>query len=299
MTTKPNVAITMLHWGPAEITAKALESLTKVGYEQFHIFLVDQTLKLDIPLPANTTLITPSHNLGFSGGQNLAIKTALKDERYHYILTLNNDVIVEPAFLERLVSALEANPKAAAAGPTILYDNPEKEIWFGGGELLWHQGRVRHLNLRRRLADTPLTEPIVASFITGCSILLRVEALKKVGLLNDSMFMYWEDADWAARAQKQGYTLLYVPKAVITHKVSAALGVNSPNYLYYIFRNNLLFIRLHTPWPWKFMAWWYLLILVAKELVKLVVRYREHYGLYLKRIAQAFIHNAMRRYGQL
>jgi GT2 family glycosyltransferase len=296
---KPRVAVTMLHWGRPETTAAALASLGYSTYPEVDIYLVDQGQQLELTLPKHVTLIKTADNLGYAKGHNLAIRQALARGGYDYILTLNNDVTVAPDFLDLLVAAMAQHPKAAAVGPTILYDDPPDDIWYGGGEYDPHGGRARHLNLRRKLSELTVTKPVPVTFVTGCATLLRVAALRQVGLYDDQGFIYWEDLDWCVRAQEQGWQLYYQPKALVTHHVSSSLNVNSPRYLYYIFRNNLLFIRRHTPWPWKLLAWWYLKVLVAKEIVKLFVRYRRDYSEYLRMIWLAYYHNAIRRYGQL
>ncbi len=296
---KPRVAITILHWGAPAATAACLESLSHITHPNFDIYLVNQGIELDLKLARNVTLIKTADNLGYAKGHNLAMRQALAHGGYDYIVTLNNDVTVAPDFLDRLVQTMEQHPKAAAIGPTILYDDPPDEVWYGGGEYDGRGGRARHLGLRRKLSELTITQPTPVSFITGCSMLLRVAAIRKVGLLDDSGFMYWEDLDWCVRAMDQGWQLYYQPQAIVTHRVSSGLNVNSPLYLYYIFRNHLRFIRHHTPWPWQLLAWWYLLVLVAKELVKLVVRYQRDYALYFTDIWLAFYHNGIRRYGKL
>lgn len=296
--TSPKVAIIILHWGEAAQTLRLLESLKGVTYPDYHVYLVDQTLELDYTDGGKVELIRPLHNLGYSGGNNM-ILARIADDGYDYALLLNNDTEVEPDFLQLMVAALEAEPRAAAAGPTILYAGTD-EIWYGGGTYFSRKGSVMHDRLRQRfvLASEPHGDTSV-SFITGCSILMRMKAVSEIGLLDDRYFVYWEDADWSVRAQAAGWSLRYVPRAVVHHHVSSALSVNSPSYLYYIFRNNLLFIRKHVAWPWKLTAWLDLAIKVLKESIKLFLRYKRNYAEYTRMIWRAYYDNARRRYGKL
>jgi len=85
--------------------------------------------------------------------------------------------------------------------------------------------------------------------IEGCSIFFKSEVLKKVGLFDPVYFAYWEDTDLCFRMRKNGYKLLYVPQAMIWHKI----GVNWDSYFsyfviyHYIVRNRLIFI-------WRFAS---------------------------------------------
>jgi len=282
------VAISVLHYGSEEKTAAALKSLEKLDYPNFRIFVVDQTGRLGLKLAEGVMLITPERNLGFAGGHNLALER-IKKEGFEYALLFNNDATAEPDLLERLVAVMERHPRAAAVSPTVVW--PDGKVWFGGGEYLPHQGRTRHQNVGMdyaRLMETEKGERAV-SFVTFASPLFRLSDWDQIGALDDTYFMYWEDADWCVRARRAGNELYYEPRAVVTHAASSSLGVNSPRYLYYNFRNNLLFIQRYTRWYWKPTAWVIVKWQVGKELVKLVMRYRKDYGTYLGLMVRAYI----------
>lgn len=296
----PSVAISVLHWGDPADTERALKSLEQQSYTPKHIFLVDQLGTYGGYLPKLAERLVPARNLGFSGGNNLVIEHALA-LGYAYVLMFNNDASGQPDFLSLLVEALESSPGAAAAGPTIVYADSPTVVWYGGGELLQHQGRVRHTGtgMQHSVTAEHSVAPVPVSFITGCSLLMRTEVIKEIGPLDDRYFVYWEDADWGARAAAAGHQLLYVPRSTVAHGVSAALGVNSPTYLYYNLRNNLLFVRQFVEPQWRPLAWLAVFEKVSKELIKLVLRYRKNYGTYLQMIGRAFYDNARRKYGPL
>jgi GT2 family glycosyltransferase len=211
----------------------------------------------------------------------------------------NNDATATPDLLDLLVETMDRHPKAAAAAPTVIW--PDNRVWYGGGDYLPHQGRVWHQNADADYAQMMKAETgeRKVSFVTGCCLLLRVADLSRIGLLDDTFFMYWEDADWCVRAQRSGYELYYEPRATVIHATSSSYGVNSPRYLYYTFRNNLLFIKRYTPWYWKPLAWGVEKLQVWKELIKLFTRYRRDYGTYLRDIWLALYHHLRGRYGEL
>ncbi len=72
--------------------------------------------------------------------------------------------------------------------------------------------------------------------------------MKEVGLLDDDLFLYFEDADWSARARARGWKLMYCPGSLVYHKVSLSVGgAASPTLLYYTARNRLYFVRRNFP----------------------------------------------------
>lgn len=302
MPSRPRIAISILHWGEPRLTLNLVESLLELITPSDDIFVVDNACNLKefrSQLAKRVHLLEPGQNLGYSGGNNLVLEKALQAD-YTYVLLLNNDTLVSHAdFLDQLVEVAEAKPKAAAFAPTILYKEPKDEVWFAGGSFSRSQATTTHFGLRKKLEEITLGDPTKMNFLTGCCLLIRVTALREIGVLDDALFVYKEDLDWCARAIDKGFELLYVPKAIITHDVSSGLGVNSPLYLYYNFRNNLLIIRRYVLRRWRWLAWLKLLDQVCREYIKLFVRYKKSYAVYIRMITLAFWHNLIRRYGQL
>ncbi len=84
-------------------------------------------------------------------------------------------------------------------------------------------------------------------YVTGASLLVRAEAVKATGLIRESYFLYWEDADWSLRARRKGYRLLYCPKSRVWHKEGSTSGRLGPGGDYYAVRNGLAFTLRHYP----------------------------------------------------
>jgi hypothetical protein len=85
-------------------------------------------------------------------------------------------------------------------------------------------------------------------YVTGCSLLTRREMIDDIGLLDDTLFLYFEDVDWGARAVAAGWKLIYCPLSLVKHKVSLSIGgASSPALLYYTARNRLYYIKRNFP----------------------------------------------------
>jgi len=169
-------------------------------------------------------VITNSKNLRFAGGNNVGIEQAIK-KGSDYFLLLNNDTIVDPDFVSELVKTAESDKKIGMVGPKVYYHDDRKRIWFAGGKVEFWKGWVSHTGIRE--LDRGQYDVVrQVDYLTGCCLLVKREVVERVGKLDESYFIYGEDADWCIRASRAGFKLLYVPSSVIWHKVSSSSGGN-------------------------------------------------------------------------
>lgn len=186
-------------------------------------------------------------NSGFAAGNNYGIRRALSLGA-DYVLLLNDDTAVAPDFLERLLTEAARNPEAGMLGPRILYFSEPERIWFSGARFDGAACAYSFPGADGKEADYGHAAPEETDYMTACAVLVRRELLENIGLLDESYFMYWEDADWGLRASEAGFKSLVVPAAKIWHKVSASSGgADSPIKAYYKARNRLVFAARHAP----------------------------------------------------
>jgi GT2 family glycosyltransferase len=253
----PKVSIIILTWKSYEVTRDCLLSLRSLEYSNFEIVLVDNasgdgsTEKLVREFP-ELLLIKNEINLGFPGGNNVAIRQVLK-RGTDYLLLLNNDTVVAPDFLTEMVRVAERKPEIGMVNPKIYYFEPADRIWYAGGshKLWWGFARMRGVNQRDEGRYNKIEE---VSFITGCACLVKASVVRKIGLLDEIFFLGFEDLDWSVRALNAGFKAFYVPSSVIWHKASydTKRNLGKPVKDFYSTRNCLLFARKHLPlyqWP--------------------------------------------------
>jgi GT2 family glycosyltransferase len=223
----PLVAIVLLNWNGKTVTLDCLASLRAIHYERMRIVLVDngstdgsvEVIRRDYP---EVELLEMGTNLGFARGANIGMRYAL-DHGADMLLLLNNDTVVDPDFLRYMVEALKTNPSLGLVAPKIYYFEEPNRIWFAGGELSMWTGTLRHIGIRQYdhgQFDLPREIPHAC----GCCLLARRSLAEKVGLLDESYYLYTEDADWVMRARRGGYGISYEPRAKIWHKVSVDSG---------------------------------------------------------------------------
>jgi GT2 family glycosyltransferase len=257
------IFISLLNFNGKENTLDCLKSLEKVKTDNFKLTVVvadnapaDNSgllfskYKSDI---YDFKFIQNEKNLGFSGGQNVAIKYALTNKA-DYILILNNDTYVDHNFLNELLKAAESDGGVGIFVPKIYFapgfefhkerylaKEKGKVLWYAGGEMDWanvigHHRGVDELDKGQydRIEETELA--------TGCCMLIKKEVFERTGLFDDNYFLYYEDSDLTMRARKMGFKIKYVPSSMIWHKnAGSAGGSGSELQDYYITRNRLFF----------------------------------------------------------
>jgi len=256
---KPFVAIIIVNWNSYPHTSGCLNSLRKVSYANFKTIVVDNgsmdgsdhILEKEYP---EVILLRNSENKGFTGGNNRGIEYAL-DQKYDYLMLLNNDTEVEPDFLDELVKVIEADHRIGAVQPKFFFLNNKEKIWNAGGTIIKSLGLIRTVG-ENRTAKEKYNQPKNTEWITGCCFMVRADIVKKIGGLNDRFFIYYEDVEWSLRIQSLGYRLVYCPQSVVYHeagmsnkkKVKGKEGYLNPIVHFLATRNNILMLRKYTPW---------------------------------------------------
>lgn len=196
----------------------------------------------DSPSQSRLILIENQSNYGFSGGNNIGIMFALKALGPDYVLLLNNDVIVGPAFLSRLVEVSESDAKIGIAGPRIYNYSHVDKIAFAGGRINLWLGQSHHVGLNET-DEGKHSKVAEVDYIEGSCLLVKTKVVEDVGMFDSAYVSYWEDTDWCIRANRAGYKVVYVPTAQIWHKESSTSA--GPIKVYYFTRNRFLFMKKH------------------------------------------------------
>jgi len=263
----PAVAILTVNYNGAGHIADFLASLPSVTYSNWRLVVVDNASSDSSPeeigrLFPPAALIRNDENLGITGGHNVGIRYCL-EQGFDYVLFLNNDVVVEPDFLDRLVRAADGRtmvaPKAYLYGHRPLLDDTVGDFdWWRGVWRGWLYNKPEPPDFHSR-------QPNMASL---CCLLVPVAVFRDAGLMDERFFMYYDDFDFVRRAKEAGYGLRLEAGAVIYHrKASSSGGVDSSFKLYYATRNRLYLMRKHLP-LWRF--WLFLAYFLATRLAYLL-----------------------------
>jgi|GEM_PF-416545 len=188
-------------------------------------------------------ILEPSQNLGFSGGVNLAVNSAI-DSRFDAFLLLNNDTLIPANTVKYLANSLIDNGFDMAS-PTI-YCYPEKhKVWAKG----YYYNRFIGLITQRDISFIPGT----IFYLSGCCLLVRRQVFQDIGQFDTSFFMYGEDVEFCFRAVQKGFRIGIVEKAIIYHKANASTQNNSFFYEYHIARAHYLLSFYILDHPFKIL----------------------------------------------
>jgi GT2 family glycosyltransferase len=179
------------------------------------------SLRAAFPGDARLVVLENGANLGFARATNRGIASSRGD----HVLLLNPDCMVEPDTIGSMRAVMDAHPEAAMAGCLVL--NPDGTEQAGCRRAVPTPARslVRTLGLGRLfpdadfvLAGRPLPEgPVPVDAISGAFMLVRRDALQRVGGLDEGYFLHCEDLDWCMRFREAGYQVLFVPGVAVVH----------------------------------------------------------------------------------
>ncbi len=272
----PLVSVVIVNYNQSKVTGEFLSSFEKISYPNTEIFVVDNASPNDHPEIIKEQFpyihfIQTKTNLGFAGGNNVAIPYC----KGKYILFINNDTEVEPGFLEPLVEVLEANPEVAMVSPKIHYFHTPKVFQFAGFTPI-HPITIRNFAIGFGEKDEGQYDMTCETgSIFGTAMLVSMEVIKKVGMMSEKFFLYYEEHDWAENIKKAGYKIYYQGKSLVLHKESLATVKESPFQIFYLTRGRILYARRNNRSITKLLSMLYLnLIAVPKQILKYLVKKR-------------------------
>jgi GT2 family glycosyltransferase len=230
-----------LEAGP--VLAECLAALERQSWRDSEVIVVDNSgrsaARASQAAPARVRIIDNPRNLGFGAAINLAARATDSE----FLATLNDDATAGPGWLAALVAAIDARPDAGMCAPAVRLAGSDR--LDSAGMLLCGDG-----SSKQRGHGDPVEQWTTAGEVllpSGSAALYRRAMLDRIGLFDESFFLYCEDTDLGLRARWDGWTCLYVPEAVVEHRYSHSAGRASPLKAYYVERNRLFVVAKNFP----------------------------------------------------
>ncbi|MGB9719913.1 MAG: glycosyltransferase family 2 protein [bacterium] len=228
------ISVIIVNYNPARVLRDCLENLKDVlsGFNA-EVVVVNNTATVSLEYLVREyeqiltiQLIENSKNLGYARAVNQGIKSA----HGKYLLIINPDVLIMPGAIKKMILCFEMDENIGILAPQLLnFDNTIqnscfrfpgvltplirrtflKELSFGRKEM------IRYLMLD---FDHKTTREV--DWVLGAAMMTKDSLIKKVGLMDERFFLYFEDVDWCRRFQNHGYRVVYFPEAKFRHQYS-------------------------------------------------------------------------------
>jgi GT2 family glycosyltransferase len=219
----PKVSVILVLYNNKQYIKAVLDAVFAQSHKDLEVIAVINSddgikaiLTTDYP---QVKVLDPGQNLGFSGGNNLGIKSSTGD----YVQLVNPDLILEAEYIEKILKAFDDQKVAAATGKLLRYDfvnNQKTNIIDSTGVVINSAGRARDRGqLQQDLGQFDDQREVFG--VSGAGPMYRRSALDRVrfGLeyLDEDFFAYWEDVDLSWRLNNAGFRCVYVPQATAYH----------------------------------------------------------------------------------
>lgn len=196
-----------------------------------------------------------NRNVGFGAGHNIALKKVLKERKSSYHIVLNPDVYFNGDVISKLFGYMEHNRQVGLVMPKVLYPDgrlqplckllPSPVTLFSRRFLRFHASKINQLNHWYEMHFSGYDKIMDVPFLSGCFMFLRLEALQRVGLFDERIFLYTEDTDLTRRIHQQ-YRTVFFPDATIYHYNQRGSYRNTTTLLHHM----LSAVRYFNKWGW-------------------------------------------------
>ena len=270
------ISIITVNFNQTDATCALLDSIRHQDYRNVEVFVVDngsrenpeRFFQENYP---EAQFIRSEQNLGFAGGNNLALKHAKGD----FLFFVNNDAELTDGCIGRLLALFEEVPDLGIVSPLICYSPPVErtdppEADDKKGDVLQYVGmtRVSPFTGRNRTVGNKerdngqFAEPQPTAYAHGAAMMISREVLERVGPMEEDFFLYYEELDWCERIRKAGYSVWIEPRARVYHKESLTVDKLGALKTYYLNRNRVWFMRRNYG-GWRLAVFFVFLFLVT------------------------------------
>lgn len=288
----PDLALVVVNWNVRDLLIACLgtaqQALDAAGLDG-EIWVVDNAsrddsvalLKTWFP---NVRLIASSTNLGFAGGNNLALReigfqvqaptadyqltgggneaqmepdglSSATRDLPKFVLLLNPDTSVQPDAIHHLVRFMEQHPRVGVCGPRLVYGDGSfqhsayrfpslAQIWLDFWPINW---RLTHSRLNGRYPGRLYEdgEPFEIDHPLGAAMLFRREVIAQTGGFDLDYHMYVEEIDWCIRIKRAGWQIFCVPRAQIVHFEGQSTKQVRPEMIVALWRSRTILFGKH------------------------------------------------------
>ena len=263
-----DLGIVIVNWETCDLLRRCLETVfSSEGDIRFRTVVVDNASNDDSvamvkSLFPQVELIANRENIGYPSGNNVGLRHLgyrgrgeVDPAAPRYALLLNPDTELPPDALCQMTQFMDSRLDIGIAGPKLILTDGSLDKACRRGfptpmvSFYHYSGLAKLFPRNRRFGRYNMTfadenQELEVDSVVGAYMQVRNAAIAKVGLLDESFFMYGEDLDWAYRVKQAGYKVWYYPKVTVHHVKRAASSKSSRAQLEF-WRAMLIFYRKH------------------------------------------------------
>ncbi len=256
----PKILTIVVNWNKKDMLRHVLECLRTLGGTPFDVVVVDNAstdgspdmVREDFP---EVHLLETGKNLGGTGGFNAGMIYGLQHpKKYDFFWFLDNDVNVFPNALDGLLDTMCKSPRIGLVGSTILLMEDETRVQEIGARIDWQTGCPKK-NAEGPLRSIKGKHLYKSDYVTACSMLARVSAVRKVGVWDPVYFVMWDDIDFGLRFNRAGYHVVGTTESRVSHEgFDDRRATSGPLSTYICVRNWLYFLHQLCPSRYRLTA---------------------------------------------
>lgn len=239
-----SIGIVICNYNKQDYVLNCIKSLFESSINDFDIYVVDNAStdnsvdEINKAYKDKVNLIVNSENLGGSGGFNTGLREVLKKD-YQYLMCVDNDVVFDKDAVAELKNFLDIHEEVGMVGSCVYYMDTPDRIWSYSGSINMER-YVQVDNYRNCVDSSEIPEVVYGDYVPACSLMARIDATRKVGIMPEENFIYLDDMEWGYRFNQAGYKVAVYGKSKAWHKGG---GRNAGNTFihYYMWRNRLRF----------------------------------------------------------
>lgn len=233
----PLISLIIVNHNGRHLIKFCLESMYHQSFKNMEIIVVDNashdgSVEFVKDFFPEVKVVSLPDNMGFAG----ANREGLKNTRGDYVLLLNNDVEADTECVKDLVAVLEADPALGIGAVKLIVSGTNVIDSAGDGYATFLKGFKRG---EGKSAEEYNLQEYIFGACAGAALYRRT-MLEEIGFFDEDFFLIHEDTDLNFRAHLAGWKVLYVPTAIVYHKVRSSIGHMSDMAVYYTLRNSEL-----------------------------------------------------------
>lgn len=246
------VAIVVVNYNGRADTFRCLDSLARLRHDGCLTVVVDNGSTPDDSQAIEETypwvrVIRREDNGGWAGGNNTGIQAAL-DDGAGWVILLNNDTVVSPELVDRMLAVAARHEEYGVLGPVINAMDEPSEVMTDG--CMFNAPGYNGFFQRKAIPLTgPDDEPGVTEvdIVNGCCMMISARVFEQIGLVDERFFLIHEESDFCLRAREAGYRCGVMSETLVWHKGSSSFKRQGNRLQRYFDARNLhLLVRKHS-----------------------------------------------------